>query len=229
MHRRTQRPAIDSGPVRPNGVAALELLLRARAIKHRDTAAPEKGRRDLHREAILRIQEDHASIAEGGLPRQSEEGAGHYARIGACRDPAWPSHLEEPSRAHQVSLPPSGSRGPQASTGMEHRHHLHSIASWLCVPCGIHRLVQSPGALIPTVQQPGHHILPGGIRVGYSKVWSSRDSQYRSRSPVHITGICRCRTGVRYSLQHGWSRKGTRQRLRRATMALCEIRRGLPQ
>jgi len=58
--------------------------------------------------------------------------------------------------------------------------------------------------------------------------WKAGDLQLRPRQPIHQRRLHRTAVGARHRHQHGRSRRLARQRLRRAAVAIGQIRGGLP-
>jgi len=87
----------------------------------------------------------------------------------------------------------------------------------------VDRLVQSPGAFLPPVQQPGDEFLPGSLRRSNRMLWPTQNLQYRPGRAIYLPGVRQRRATEKYSLQNGraWSRLG--QHFRRTSMEIREI------
>ena len=71
-------------------------------------------------------------------------------------------------------------------------------------------------------------VLRGGAGGGLRQVRAARDLQHRPGQPVHERGVHRGAEGAWRRDQHGRPRRLARQRLRRAAVALDQVRGGLP-
>jgi len=220
--KRTQQP-FGHSPMRTHRATSCKLLLRAGASKRLRPPARETSRRDLYGNTFLWLSADPAQSAERRAHRQSEADSGDHANTRVDWTATWPQYLKKSSDSPQVSIPSEEPLDLWALTGVEYRHHVHPFTKRLRVPRSGDRLVQSPRALVPAFEQSGHQFLSGGFRGGDRPLWSARHFQHRPGGTVHLTGVRECGTQQRHSVQHGRSRAGTRQHLRRTFMEVCEI------
>lgn len=186
MDRDRTRASISSLPVPSHRDGQSKLLLRACAGRRVRVIAHEESRRDLHSMAFLRLKKDSNRVAERRAYSQQEAGAGAYEENGVSRHPSWAQYFSQEPRAQGVSLSTEGSNDYGAVKSMEHRHHLHQVAEWIRVSGGHHRLVQQNGAIIPSFEQLGGNVLPGGFRRGLEGAWDARDLQHGSRCAIHL-------------------------------------------
>jgi hypothetical protein len=202
---------------------SIKLLLRTGGAECIRIVAHEAHRRNIHGQTLLRLSTDYARVAERRTQCESQASSRRHEASRISREPTGPQHLEEPSAAPQIPIPPTWSRNPQTSPRVEYGHHVHSIAEWFRISRGGNRLVQSPGAFAPPLEQPRDRLLPRGIRGSDQGLRPTGHLQYGPRRAVHFTGICECGTRKGHPLQYGWSRASPRQRLCRTPMEVCEI------
>ena len=137
MDRRYAQYLIDRSPVRAHRFAPIKLLLHAADAKRFNSHTYEESRRDLYREAVLRLSEDQARAAKRRTQRQSKTSPGDHAGSGPCKHPTRPQHVEEPPGTSQIPVSLARLRDHRSARSVEHRHHVHSAAKWLCLPgCG---------------------------------------------------------------------------------------------
>lgn len=206
MDRRQTQTTLGSSSMRSHRVGSLQLLLQINSPEPRRFAPHETRRRALYRKAASRFSKHYCHTAtrrENGHPKTHSR---DHARNWLGGPTARPQYLQEPPGASQVSLLASRSRYLQASTGMEYRYYIHSVARRICISYGSDRLVQSSCFSSPAFEQPGRNFLHGGIRGGDREARTARDLQYRSGGPVFLTRVRQCGFKQRYSLQHGWQR-----------------------
>src|SRR4051812_10136838 len=89
-------------------------------------------------------------------------------------------------------------------------------------------LVQPTGAGLAAVDHAGGRVLPRRGAGGPGAPWQAGDLQHGPRQPLHQRGLHRDAAGPGDPHQHEWPRRLAGQRLRRAAVALGEIRGGLP-
>jgi hypothetical protein len=95
----------------------------------------------------------------------------------------------------------------------------------LRVPGGDHRLVLAHGAVVAAVEHDGRQLLCRRARRGAASVWHAGDLQHRSGVAIHRREFHRRARSRRRADQHGRQRLLARQRVRRTTVALGQIRR----
>lgn len=220
--RHTQQP-LDSSSVQTHRATPFKLLLCASSPECLRSDAYETCRRALYGEALLRLSADHAKSAERRTRRQPKTDPRDHAKPGPGWESTRPQYLEGPPGSPQIPVPPARPQDPRTSAGVEHRHHVHPVVGWLCVSRSGDGLVQSSRALTPALKQPRHQLLPRGFRGSDRSLRSTWYLQHRPGGAVHLTGVCKCSTQQRHSLQHGRSRKSTRQYLCRAPMEISEV------
>jgi len=223
MGRRESGRAVYYGAMQAPRNSSVELLLRADNTERVRSVAHETCRRDLHGQALLWVSKHYSHSAEGRARRQSKAHSTSHAALGIGGESTGPKYLQEQTRASQIPISAAWARNSSASPCVEHGYHVHSVARRLRVPCSRDRLVQSIGARIPALKQPGSGFLRRSVRSGDPGIRAARNFQHRSRRAIHISGICECRTQQKYSLQYGRPRKGARQYFCGTSMEICKI------
>lgn len=223
MDSRLAKLTFDYGSVQTHGAVSIKLLLQAGATNRLRTVAHESDRRDLYGKALLWFSENYPDSSKGRTQRQSQTNSKDHARLGALWEQTRPQYLETPSTTCQISVSSPKLYNLRPITGLEHRYHVHPSTKWFCLPGCCNRLVQSAGALAPLIKQSRNSVLLGSLRRGDCQLWEARNLQHRSRGTVHIGRVRECSAWQKYSLQHGWQRKGSRQYFRRKTLEVCKI------
>lgn len=223
MDRSRSPRSFDKGTVCPYRVVQSKSLLSSCARGRAQSHADEAHRRNVHGEALPRLQSDYSKIAQGRVSRQSQTNSGDHAADGISWNATWPQHVQASPGTSQISLPVAGSTDFESLAGLEFRHNVHSLARWLYLPRSGHRLVQSTCSSLSPLKQPGRGVLHRSVRRGYRTIWEACDFQYRSRGAIFIASICQCRTEQGNSFQHGRTRAGARQRFCRTSMEICKI------
>jgi hypothetical protein len=112
--------------------------------------------------------------------------------------------------------------------GVEHRHHLHSDATWISVfGCG-DRLVQPVRFIVAALEHVAGRILHRGVGGSVDQV-AARDLQHRPGGSVHLDDIYIGTKGQRRGDQHGRSRASVGQRVHRTSVAKRQVLRSLPE
>lgn len=186
--------------------AAVQLLLSSCTRHSCRATAHASSRRDLHGAAISWLAQNRPGSKKGRILRQPQTYSANYAAIGISRESTRAKYLETPSGTHQVSLSAEQCDTSGTFGCLEHRYHVYPTAQWLCVSRCCHRLVQSPRAIVSTLQQSGYEFLPGGSRRSNRTAWKAQNLQHRSRGAVYLKRIRAGDSKQGYSLQHGWSR-----------------------
>lgn len=223
MDRRQIHAALCCSSMCPHRADPFHLLLSAKASEQHRSASNDASRRDLHREAVLRVAKHRCGITEEGVQRQSQTDSGDHARAGVSWAAARTSHVQKSPGASQVPLLIEGCCDLQTDASMELRHHVHSSAGGLCVSHGSDRLVQSICRFSQAVEQPGGCLLYRGFRGSGRALRETRDIQHRSRGPVLLDRICQCGTEQGDTIQHGRERKSPRQCFRGALVEISKV------
>lgn len=223
MDSRLTKPTFDHSSVQTNRAVSIELLLQAGTTIRLRSLAHESSGRDLYGKALLRFSENYPDSSKRRTQRESQTHSEDHAKPGTLRKSARPQYLEASSRARQIPISSPRVFNFRPITGLEYRYHVHSPKKRLCLSgCG-NRLVQSAGTLAPLIKQPGSSVLFGSLRRGNCELWEARNLQYRSRGTIHVGRICERSAWQKYSLQHGWQRKGSRQYFCRTTVEISKI------
>lgn len=223
MDRRLPYGINSSSSVQALGCSTLKLLLQKRAHQNIRTAADAPCRRNLYGTAFFGIAQNHPGIEKRGPQGQSQTCPADHAAVRAEQQSARAEYLKIASRTHQVSLPARWRCFIGASGSLEHRHHVYPAAKWVCVPrCG-DRLVQPPGAVLSTFEQPGDKLLPRSVRRGHRTLRAAPNFQYRSRSAIYLKRVRASSSEPKHSLQHGWAWACTGQCVCRTIMEIGQV------
>nr|GFD09247.1 hypothetical protein [Tanacetum cinerariifolium] len=153
--------------------------------------------------------------------RDADEEDGH------CGDLPPAQHIETGAGAPDLSVfaPQAGSHA--AEPGLGDRHHIRANGARLRLPCRHCRLVQQTGAGMARVDHARDRFLRRGIGGSAGALRETRDLQHRSGKPIHQHRVHRRPPAGKDCDQHGRQGLLARQRLRRAPLALGEIRGGV--
>lgn len=228
MDRKKSSRSFDQGAMCTRRITQGQPLLPSRPGRCVQFHTHATHRRDLHRKALQRLQSDRSEITQGRVPSQPQTSPGAHAGAWGGGDATRTQHIQEPSGTSQISLSFTWPFNSAAIGGLEHGHHVHPLAGWLCLPYSGYRLVQPLSSCISPLKQPRRRILLGGFRRGHRKVRKAQNLQHRPRRAVFFTPICPCYIEQRDSIQHGRTRKGARQHFCGAPMAICKIRGRVP-
>lgn len=223
MDRRPQHGINSSGSMQTLGCATLKLLLQEYAYQGVRTAADAPCRRDLYNTAFFGISQDHPGAEKRRPQGQSQTCPADHATARVKQQSTRAQHLKIASGTHQVPLPAQWRSSLSASGSLEHRHHIYPAAKRICVPCRSNRLVQSPGAILSTLEQPGDKFLPRGLRRGHRTLWKTPNLQYRSRGAIYLKRVRASSCESKHSLQHGWAWACSRQRIRGTAMEIGQV------
>lgn len=223
MDRRTTHWAVCNSSVQTPWNPSLELLLQTGANKCLRAMVNAAGRRDLHGLVLLWLAQN-CSRAKEGMPHcQPQTCAKDHEAIRPGKQSARTQHLKAASRTCQVPLFAEGNDPTGASRSMEHRYHLHSTSSGVCVPRSCNRLVQSLCAFFSPVQQSGDELLPRRFRRSNQPLRLPKNLQYRSRSAIYLRGLCESCARQKHLVQHGWERSSFGQYFCRTPMEIFEV------
>ena len=216
---RTEPPA----PVCAFGAAALQRLLSADCRKQRELVPRAFDRRAVHSHAFLR-QSAHDRLAPSrGVSGQPQTGSAPDASDGYRGYWSQAGYQPAPSRARHLSLSARRLSFVSGQSSLERRYYLLSLATGIHVPGGHHRLVQPLRAQLATVQYPRYPVLSPSPRSSFG-ARQTQCFQHRSGLSVHQSGFHRQAQDRGYSHQYGWPGTGFGQRLRRETVAQCQVR-----
>jgi len=229
MDRRRSQVSSHQCTVCSDRLAALELLLRGYRTGCYRPFINEAGRRSVYSLAVLRFSKSCCSPTARRAYGESEANSRHHASTWPSRTIARPCYFGKLSGTSQVSLLASRSQNCQTLACLECRHYVYPLTSRVCVPSGYHRLGQSIGAGQPVVEQSREFILCGSCGRSLQYIWTSRDFQYGSRRAIYKRGIRTSHTQSPHSTEHGRTRKSLRQCIRRETLEITEVRRGISE
>lgn len=170
----------------------------------------ESNRRDSYKVAVLWLETCCRCTEERGIRDKSKEGSTPFASHGALGYHTIPKYLEKLFNAQKVPLSAQGLANRAATAGCQLRYHIHSLARWLCLSCGSHRLVQSNDFVLEAFKQPRWGLLHRSVRGSFG-VGKTRDFQYRSGSTIHLERLCRSSPFSGSATKYGWQGKSSRQ------------------
>lgn len=223
MDSRFSKSTFDHSSVQTHGAVSIKLLLQASATNRLRFVAHEPSGRDLYGKTFLWFPKDYPGPSKGRAQCESQTNSKDHARLRALREPTRPKYLKTPSTTCQISVSSPRLCNLRPITGLEYRYHIHPSEKRLCLSGCCNGLVQSTGTVTSSIKQPRNSILFGSFRRGDYKLWEAGNFQYRSRSTIHIGGVRECSAWQKYSVQHGWQGKGSRQCFRRKALEVCKI------
>src|ERR1019366_2888103 len=219
---------VGAAAVPTAGPGSGQLLLSSRAGVGGQSALHAIAGSGIYRSSLLRSAEDDGLVATAGACRGAQAGAAPAPCDGA--DGGVSEAAFEPQSiglpALSVSVEGPGHRAPQPS--LEHRHHLHPAAGWICFLGGDPGLVQPLCARLGTIDYVGSRLLCGGPGASVSDA-TPGDLQQRPGRAIHQRSVPGTVAGGPSALEHGWARPGIRQYLRGTALAQRQVRGGLPQ
>ena len=207
---------------------AIEPLLHASGRDWREPRDNALPRRAIYPDAVLWDQEDAPVADRAGLRGQREASEEASAADGLGSDLRQAADLGTSARSSDLSIPFARTADRAAQPSMGDRHHLHPASARVCVSGGNHGLVQPLCSVLGGVGYAGRELLPGSAGMGIENS-AAGNLQFGSGLTIHKRTIHRVAAGPRYRDQHGWTRPGDGQHLRRTPMADGKIRRGLSE
>jgi len=223
MHRSPTSEFERRRSVSTNGPAAQHMVLRAARRKSGEPGVDASHRPVVSEMAILRQPQDIERIE-----RQPQAYPAADANHGDRGDLSQTSHDSSRKGTQDLSLFAARCSDNSLQSGLEHRHHLLADAAWLLVPDSRDGLVQSLRAVLAALQHAGGKFLFGSFGGSLARR-ATGDIQHRSGEPVHGRGVHLAVVGLRHRRQHGRAWPGVGQRVHRAALAKCEVRRGLSE
>ena len=199
-----------------------QLVLRATWRIGGEPGADARDRSPVHQAAIHRHPQDPQTF-----PNQPQASPAAHAASGTRG--SMPQAINQPSGIRPQDLPvfTAESADRQARSGMGQRHHVHPDAAWLPLPHGGHGSLQPERPFVETLEHPHWRFLHRRARRGAVPI-PPRDLQHGSGGPVHGDGL-------HEPIGKSWRRyldgrpgPGPGQRLRRAAVAVGQVRGGLP-
>lgn len=227
MYRRKSLTPVSGGSMSINRARQIELLLSSRSNERSRTYAYARDRQDLHSIPILWIQENHSGIKPPWALHQSQASPKGHEEVGLSEQSTTPRSVCRQQSAQEIPLFTEWSRHYKTSAGVEHRYHVYSFEERFCVSGSRDRLVQPPCPVASPLQQPTRGFLCRCARRSGEHLWTSRNFQYRSRSPVHMPRVCQCSNKPGNPTQHGWQGSSFGQRICRTPLEVVKIRRGV--
>ncbi|RIA78972.1 hypothetical protein C1645_841921, partial [Glomus cerebriforme] len=137
-------------------------------------------------------------------------------------------HLEAYAGAQDLPVSAAGANDRQTQSGLGDGHHLRSNGAWVCLLGGRDRLVQPPGPVLAAIDHHGGRFLRGGSGRSARPARQAGDLQHRPGLAVHQPRLYQRAAAGRDRHQHGRQRRVARQRLRRTTVAVSQVRGDLP-
>lgn len=227
MDRSGTYQASDQPAMRSGQFAQIELLLFAdQSGKPGKHGFDESDRSALSEAAVLWFSEDDLVAEEAGTYGQSQARGAADEGDGVAGDSARAPYQSASSATSDLSISASRSEYCCSERRMVRGHYLRADSKRSSVSYGCNGLVQQVCFGLGTVELVGYGFLS-------SSSWPSvgdgqaRNFQYGSRIPVYERGIHRKAGDGRYSDQHGRTRQGHGQSVRRTIVADGEIRRHL--
>src|SRR3990172_2811935 len=142
MDRKGQFKNQHSKAMPPAESAAIELLL----LRHRrvggEPLADAPARREVHANTLFRRSANDGLVARGGSRSQFQTSPPPDAVDGIGSDLSEAAAESGRTRTQDLSLPAERRSDRENEPGLEHRHHLHSPAPWICISGGGDGLVQ---------------------------------------------------------------------------------------
>ena len=139
-----------------------------------------------------------------------------------------PRTSDTPPGAPDLSLSAQGAGDRPAQPGLVRRHHLHPRPAWLSVPGRGHGLGDTSCAGVAAVEHHRCSVLRRGLERGAGPIRHADDLQYRPGQPVHQLRLYRRPRERRHQDIDGRPRPLQGQHLHRASVALAQVRGGLP-
>jgi len=228
MDRRRTLGSEHRTAVSVNIAIAIGVVLRATGRKRAESRTDAALGRAVHTNAFLRCAEDDRGTARARLCHQSETSPAITATDGTGSDLSEATAVKACAWPSDLPLPAAQCCDYTTGPGVVERHHVYPA------PCGFHLSGRRHGLVQPlcvelgNLNEPGFGILLLGVRPR-TAAGPSRNLQYRPGGAIHQRRIHQPARRREYSDQHGRPRPGLRQRLRRAPVAIGQIRRRLPQ
>ena len=211
-----------------NRAIAIGLVLRATRRKRSESRTDEAAGRAVHANAFLRCAEDDRGTPRARLRHQSETSAATTAADRTGSDLSEATTIEACAWPSDLSLPAAERCDYATESSMVERYHVYSPARGFHLSGRRYGLVQPLRAQLGNLNEPGFGILLLGVRPRTAPR-PAGNLQHRPGGAIHQRRIHQPARRREYPHQHGRSRPSLRQRLRRAPVAIGQIRRCLPQ
>lgn len=154
--------------------------------------------------------------------RYADEEDGHRGDIPS------PEYLQTSAWSQNLSLSLAKAGRHPTQPGLGNGHNLCSDGSRLRLSLRRRGLVQPAGSFVAAVNHDGGGLLHRSSRGSAGPLWQTRHIQHRPRLAVHLDGLhSGAEEGGNRHLD-GWQGCVARQRLRRAALAVDQIRGSLP-
>ncbi len=138
----------------------------------------------------------------------------------------YPEHLQTGTRSQNLSLAPPQAGGDPAQSGLGDGHNVCADGSRFCLSLCRRGVVKPEGSVVAAVDHDGGGLLHLSGRGGAGSLWKAWDIQHRPRFAIHLQLYGGDEEGRDRHLD-GWKGRVARQRLRRANLAVDQMRRGL--
>jgi len=201
-----------SEAMRPAESGAIELLLLRHGRVGGEPSADAPARRKVHANTILWRHANDGLAAEGGSWGQSQTSPPPDALDGIGSDLSEAAAESGRAGTQDLSLPAAWRPDREVEPSLEHRHHLHSPATWICLPGGGDGLVQPICSVLGNLGHDGDKFLHSGAGLG-AAARQAGDIQLGSGRAVHESRFHKTAFGRKHPNQHGWPRPGFRQGL----------------
>lgn len=223
MGRQQAKRAVCDSPVQTSLHPPFQLLLQTSSNQQIRARANAAHRRNLYCLAILWLTEDRSRVEKRRLQYQPQTCAADHAAPWLDKQSAGAKYLKAASGTHQVPVFAKESFSIKPSRSLEYRYHLHPASKGIYIPRGRDRLVQPHSPFSSPFQQLGNKLLFRCLRRSGQMPWPAQNLQYRPGGAIYLSRVCQCRAREKHSFQHGWTRQGSRQCIRRAVMEVCEV------
>jgi len=193
-----------------------------------ESGADAPHRRVVSEIPVLRLPPDGPPVAARrcsrwpppGSPADASDGSGGHL-------PSTENQRAAPG-AQDLSLSAQGAGDRAAQPGLVRRHHLHPRPARVPVPGGDHGLGDAPCACLAIVQYHGRRVLCRGPGGGAGSLRLAGDHEYRPGIAVHRLGLDHDADRCRRAGVHGRPGPLHGQHLHRTSVAVAQIRGGLP-
>ena len=184
MHRSSTPGTLGSSAMRPDWVAAFELLLCAQPERERrEPGGDAADRQAVSAVSVLRIATDDVDAAKSaGSAGQREAGGAVDASDGTAGDRARTPYQPASSCASGVSVLAARVAGHALQHGLVYRHHLCADGEGLHVSGGHYGLVQPVCPGVGVVEYTGDELLCADPATGPGPAWRAGHLQQRPGS-----------------------------------------------
>ena len=226
MDRTRSRGSQHRRAMRTDGYLAGRPVLHTGAGKRGKPEADALAGRAVHAHAVLRSASDDVLAKSARLRGQWEAGATAATGDGAGSDLSQASVIPARPRTSNLSLSPAGVKDRATEPGVGERYYVYTSTPRVYLSGGDPGLVQSIRSGLGRVGIVRERLLLGGAGVGLADGMPGH-FQYGSRGAIHERGLHAAVGEERHHDQHGWAGTSAGQYFCGATVAQCEVRRGV--